>query len=366
MMADLYRCQRRGPCGLVLQVAGSLLAGLVHSWLLVATSPVTAEDTVVLWSRDGSQQIRSVGEILDFRGSGLLLRHRSGREETIPIERVIEVQTQWHAQHVAGDRQFDSGFYEEALRSYAEALRDGPRDWVRRRILARSLRCLLRLGKTQQAVEVFLLIWREDHQTPHFELIPLPWTTQPTPAGLQERARIWIQDRSSAAARLIGASWLVTTADRTESLRVLRELARCNEPRIAFLAEAQLWRTEVVTATAQDANRWGARIERMPELLRAGPYHVVGQLLSRQKRHEDAAMAFLKAALLHAEQYPLVAESLLAAARELAKIDQLPQAARLCEEILARFPESEAAQQAARERAAFGASSPPRETEGGP
>jgi tetratricopeptide (TPR) repeat protein len=365
MMDQPYRGHAPGPRKGIRHSVRTLVFGLVSASWSVAAPTITAEDTVVLWSRDGSQQVRTVGDVLDFRGSGLQLRHRSGREETIPAERVIDIQTQRHPQHVVGDEKFDNGLYAEAVRAYADALRSGPRDWVRRGILARSIQCLVRLQRTEQAVEAFLLIWDQDPQTPHFGLIPLPWTTQATPASLQNRARNWMSSRDSSAARLIGAGWLVTSAQRSDALRVLRELARSEEPRIAFLAEAQLWRTQVVTATIEDAARWGERIQRMPELLRGGPYFVVGRLWARHNRHDEAAIALLKAALLHPELYPLAAESLLAAARELAKMDQRPHAARLCEEILARFPESDAAPQAARELDALGTRTPSRDTQTG-
>jgi hypothetical protein len=139
---------------------------------------------------------------------------------------------------------------------------------------------------------------------------------------------------------------------------VLRELTRSEVVAIAFLAEAQLWRTQVVMAQPRDATQWEARIQRMPAAIRGGPYFVLGQLCAQHGRHDDAALAYLKPAILYSRQDGLAAESLLAAARQLETMKQPDAALRLYEELVARFPASEPAQEAERHRQSLGEASP--------
>jgi tetratricopeptide (TPR) repeat protein len=306
--------------------------------LALVTTAVLAEDIVVRLAEDGHTQTRSVGEIVDFTGEGLALRHRSGREEKIPPEQVVRFHSAWTTKHMAGDESFDAGRFDEALQAYLQALRTESRDWVRRLILSRCIRCYCRLGRVGRAGDAFLAICGQDPNTPYYDAIPLAWATARPFPGLQQRAEQWFQSSDSEAARLLGASWLLATAARPAAIRTLRELTNTPQPTVAFLAEAQLWRTQIVTATSSEADRWGERIRKMPPAIRGGPLFVHGQLLARHERHQAAALSFLQTAILFPDNTELAAASLLAAAEQLEKLDQRDQAIRLLEEIVTDHP----------------------------
>ena len=161
---------------------------------------------------------------------------------------------------------------------------------------------------------------------------------------------MWLADKQSAAARLIGASWLLASPQRAAATAELRALAASPSAEIAFLAEAQLWRTTVATAAAGDAERWQQRIDRMPQHLRAGPLLLLGQLLARHGHNEEAALAFLRIVILHPQFEDLAARSLLGASGALAKMGQPDEAVRLCEEIVERYREPSSIVTAAKER----------------
>ena len=150
--------------------------------------------------------------------------------------------------------------------------------------------------------------------------------------------RGWTSDVAAPSAlRLLGASWLLTTDNRT-AVDALRRLSADGDPRVAQLAAAQLWRTRIAEATTADAQQWQAQIERMGAEIRGGPYFLLGLALARLDQHEDAALALLRAPLLYGQSSPaLAAEALLAAGKELDQAGQRDSAATLYREAIANY-----------------------------
>jgi tetratricopeptide (TPR) repeat protein len=323
---------------------------LVSSLLsLVLTTSLTANDTVTIRSAQNDQQRRVTGTVIDYTGESLLLQRTNGREEKIPSERIVEVIGDWKASHEAANVLFTAGDFEGAEAKYREALRDEDRRWVQRRVLAQLTWCYRSLGKTNQAAKAFLPLYRDDPQTPYFAAIPVTWTNGQADRNIERQADTWMQDKNSSAARLIGASWSLTLSRRAEAIKVLREFVSDADPRIVFLAEAQLWRTQVATSRPDDLSRWETRIEKMPIEIRGGPHYVLGLALSRHAMHEQAALHFMRTVILYPSQRDLIPASLLAAARELETIDQSKQATGLYREILTNYETSQAAMEAERE-----------------
>jgi tetratricopeptide (TPR) repeat protein len=312
---------------------------------LVVPRDTAAADTVIVRTTDGQNQRRVTGTVVDYTGELLRLQHPSGREEKFPSSRIVDVAGDWTKNHQEANRLFAEGDYEQAEPRYRVALRDEDRRWVRRRVLAQLTWCYRHLGQTDKAVKAFLPLYRDDAKTLYFDAIPLTWTSRQPEVGLANVAGTWMKDDGSAA-RLIGASWSLSSSRRAEAIQVLRRFAADPDPRIVFLAEAQLWRTKVTTVNQQDINRWRQRIEVMPARIRGGPYYVLGQALARHAQHEQAALAFMKAAILHKHQRDLAPHALLAAGRELETIEQGNEAAGLYREILVDYASSQAASEA--------------------
>ncbi|MDA1051476.1 MAG: hypothetical protein O3C40_13490 [Planctomycetota bacterium] len=314
--------------------------------VLLGGTWVIANDTVVVRSEPANKVRRVTGTIVDFTGESLLLRHASGREEKFAPDRVVEVLGDWKESHKAANVLFAEGNFEAAETKYREALRDEDRRWAQRRVLSQLTWCYRYLGQTDNAVKAFLPLYRDDPKTPHFASIPLTWTTGQAEPDLDRQAAAWMQDKDSPAARLIGASWSLTSARRAEAIKVLREFVSDPDPRMVFSAEAQLWRTQIATSRPEDVSRWQERIERMPPIIRGGPYYVLGLALSRQEMHEQAAISFMRTAILYPSERDLVPDSLLAAARELETMGQATEAAGLYREILTKYEANRAAGEA--------------------
>ena len=313
---------------------------------LSAATRLRASDIVVVRSEPSGSERRMTGTVVEFTGANLQFRHASGREEKISADRVVEILGAWKKSHKAANAFFAEGNFEAAEAKYRAALRDEDRLWVQRRVLSQLTWCYRYLGRTGDAVQAFLPLYRSDPQTPHFPSIPLTWTTGQPELDLERQAGEWMQDPDSAAARLVGASWLLSSARRAEAIKILRQFVSHPDPRMVFLAEAQLWRTQVATSRPEDVSRWQERIERMPPTIRGGPYYVLGQALRRQEMHEQAAISFMRTAILYAAERDLVPDALLAAGRELETMEQATEAAGLYREILTKYETNRVASEA--------------------
>lgn len=312
--------------------------------LLVSPSPFSfahADDIVIVRSRDGDSERRVSGTVLEYTGVDVLIEHASGREERLPASRIVQVKGAWSAAHREANQLFGSREYEAAEAKYREAFSEEKRPWVRRRVRAQLGWCYRYLGQTEKAVKAFVPIYQEDNKTPHFAAIPLAWATSPVSPSLETAAQSWMTGGNANVVRLIGASWSLSSAKRAEAVQTLRSLARDSDARIVFLAEAQPWRTQVTTATKPTTDRWRQRIGEMPPTIRGGPVYVLGQSLARQDQHEQAALAFMKAAILYPDERDLAAHALLAAARELETMKQSQDATGLYREILAEHATSQ-------------------------
>jgi len=179
----------------------------------------------------------------------------------------------------------------------------------------------------EQARDTFLILLHSDPNTPWFDAIPLCWTARSTQPDAARRTRSWLDSAESPVEELIAASWLLaSTADRTRALEHLRKLAAGPDARVAGLAIAQRWRTEVATATAEDVARWEEQLIQLPASLRGGPYYLLGQVLARLGNHQESAIAFMRIPILFFGQRSLAADALWAAGQQLEQLNQLDEA----------------------------------------
>ena len=319
-------------------------AVLVSPVLLTLLGMTWAEDVVIV-SADADRTKRLVGRIVELTGDHLVFEHPSGRKETVAGSRVIDVRSHWSPQLHKADTLFQQRRYAEALPAYRPALGAEERAWVKQRIRARVVWCNRYLGRTEQAGAAFRALYQRDPTTREFAAIPLDWITRLPSPGAAQRAKEWLAERDSGVARLIAASWLLSTSSRADALRTLNGLLTDSDPRVAFLAEAQQWRTRLTTTNAEELKRWTARVDRMPDSIRAGPIFVIATALARQQHHESAALEFMRIPILYPMQRRLSSRSLLAAAGELEKMDKTDEPRGLYREVILEYPGTDAAQQ---------------------
>ena len=311
--------------------------GLAMGWLVIAVQ-ARGEDVVYLKpTTGGAVGSKVAGEVLDHSGQGLRITPAGGRERTIPARQVDRIVTKRSEEQQAGDELFARQDFREALVQYNRALEGDrePRAWVRRQLMAQIVWCQRNMGQTVAAGQHFLILADLDLQSPYFDALPLAWTELRPTDDVTTAAKEWLRSDRPVAA-LLGASLLVASDERASAIERLRQLSRDADPRIAWLAETQTWRASVDRAPAEELRHWSELIEASDEVLRAGPYFVLGSALA-PKRPEDAALAFMKVPLLYPRERALSAASLLAAAKCLEALGRAEQAARLYREVISRY-----------------------------
>ncbi len=299
-----------------------------------------ADDVVLVTGSDGRGGTRWAGEILDYSGRELRMRLATGREKVFPAARVASVSTRWTAEQQAADEAFAKADYRRAIDRYRAALDPGHenRDWVRRQILSQIVWCQQTLGQWEQACESFLLLLTRDPRTPYFDCIPLAWTPgEPTPA-FEQKAKGWLSKGESPAATLLGASHLLSTGSRPAALEQLNRLSLDRDPRIALLAQAQIWRTLVPTVKDEQLNGWRRALDKFPDALRAGPDFIVASALAT-RQPEQAAILLMQVPILYPRQRLLAASALLAAGQLLEKLDRNSEAMTIYGELWLGYPD---------------------------
>lgn len=317
-----------------------LMATLGLASILCALGrPALAEDIVhIATGEDGRGRTKLTGEVLDYTGRELKLKLPGGSEKLIPAERVISLETIHTAEERAADKAFKAGRFDEAASQYEKAMKAEDRTWVRRQIVAQLVWSQRSAGNDGVAGEYFVLLIRSDPATRLFDCIPLAWLPGTPSADLEQKARRWLDQDALPPAVLLGASHLLLAAQGTAAATKLSKLTDNDDPRIALLARAQLWRKQVASSTNKQLTDWREAIERMPQPLRAGPYFVLGRALAQQQEHEPAALELLRVPILYPRERALSARALFEAGRSLEKLDQTAEAARLYREIVAHYP----------------------------
>ena len=306
-------------------------------------APAGAEDVVHVASPSSAKGYAEWrGRVVDYSGQGLRMELAGGLQRDFAADQIVRVQTQYTARHVEADARFAGGEFASASALYGEARGEETRPWVRRLITARLVWCHRSLGDLELAGGEFLLLVRDDPNTPYFACIPLTWIPSEATLNLQRAAREWLRRDEMPAAVLLGASHLLLTAGGSHqaALEKLKGLATNPDTKIAFLALAQAWRTTAITADENRLRQWRDTIERMPEPLRAGPYYVLGRARAQQQQWAGAAEAWMRIPILYPEHRRLAARSLWDAGRSLEKLDQSEPAGRLYRELVSRYPKT--------------------------
>ncbi|MDZ7616668.1 MAG: hypothetical protein U1E05_06670 [Patescibacteria group bacterium] len=300
--------------------------------IVLLAAPLAAQDTVVLRGKAGGET-RVTGRILDHTGRELTIELPGGTEQRFPADQIVQVHTSRTAEQTRGDDLFDRGEFTTALAMYRAAMDADQRRWVRRGLLARAVRCYDALGRPAEAGAFFLLLVGDDPSTQYFDCIPLGWTPGQPDAALEQAARTWLNSDRPAAV-LLGASHLLSTSLRPHAVAKLGDLRGNADPRVARLAEAQLWRATGVQSTPAQRAGWLRAVEAMPESLQAGPYFALGLAQAQAGEHEQAAISLLRVAIVYPRQRVLAARAALESALAMEQLGRGDQAARLYEELV--------------------------------
>ena len=315
------------------------------SWTM-ATVAIGDDEVVVRLNAPSQKEVSVRGTIVDLTGKAVTIR-RGGRVEMLATDRIVRWKTDRQAAHQQADKKFESKDYRGALDAYERAVRGERRIWMQRIILGRCVQCYKNLGRHEEAIDMFLIIADSDPTTQLFAGVPVPWRTMSASPAVTRKVIAFIgQTEKREATRLIGASWLLATDRQSDAVNVLRSLLSSQNPYVASVAEAQLWRAAVAKATDKDRSRWRQRITQMPQDIRSGPYFVLGQAEGIAGNHEAAALDFMRVPIHDVHARELAAQSLLLAGENLEQINRNQEASRLFREASEQYTGTMAARMA--------------------
>lgn len=341
-MSNRRRARTTWPRRLALaRPAGNLsrtaILGALLVWLLAgAPLPAAAQDVIEVQHPKAESTVKRRGEIRGWEGSALTLE-TNGREEAIPNEIIVRVETAWSEEYQTARKLLDERQFAAAIQPLAKAAAAESRPWAASIIRADLVRALSATGNDFEAVQQFLLILARDPETRFMEFAPLAWDT-----GLVDTPFAALAQQCLASPKpniqLLGASWLLGTSERTAAVERLSKLKQDIRPEVAHLAAAQLWRGEVPRASRTQVDSWLRQIERMPQSLRAGPLLVTGMAYARIGETNRAQLALLELPILHPNDYRLAATGAARAAGLLAAQGDDRSARRLWSELAERYP----------------------------
>lgn len=312
--------------------------------MLIVSTFAGAEDVVRLTN---GQTLR--GQIQQYDERGVEIRLESGATPFYRTSQVESVESAFTQQHRAATEAMARRDYAGAIALLGAALDEERRPWARYQIQSALVRARQSLGKWDEAGRLFLEIVAARQDMEVMALAPLVWVgDEPLDKRSLLQARQWISD-ARPMARLIAASWLLAQPESGNGKETLEELVAV-EPRIGAMARAQLWRVARST-DANEIERFKAQIGRLPQSVRAGPQFVLADVLEREGRHEDAALAFLWIAYVYSPGSDLSAEALLRAANCCRQCSFLADADRIYGQVIDEYPGTPWAARAQKERA---------------
>ena len=313
--------------------------------LALFSSPLAAQDQVILQTEGTSSRLTLPCQIVDYTGERITVQFKGGpTQKTYPSEQVVEVRTAWLESHELGRKLLAERKLDDAAKALQSALVVEKRGWVQREILASLIRCSLRSGDRASAGTRFLKLLDSDRTTRHFGLIPLVWASEQVPGAAKAQARIWLTTQESDTARLLGASLLLDDANLGETAaQELLALQRGTDDRVRSLAQAQSWRLKLRALEISDLelNRWDTRLREMPATLRGGPSYLLGRGWAMRREHDRAATSLLWVTLMDDSDPRLAARASVEAAESLKRLGQPDDARRLLQDIATRFPDTE-------------------------
>ena len=299
-------------------------------------TPATTRDKVVYVDLKGNTSTRA-GHIVDYSGKGLVLKIADGRKLKVDPPRVKSISTDFPSDFAEAEKHFAQGEFQEAVKKYQSAIRSEQRRWAKKMIFAKTIPCLRNMKQSEAACDRFFALVSDDPDTPFFSSIPLAWLTTEPPASLERKCAAWLKDNRSSV-RLLAASYLISTSQRSSAMTVLQEIADSRQSPQNMLASSQIWRTQTVGASEDRLHKWEAAIRQLEPELQFGPFFVLGKGWNARQDWENASLAFLQAAIPTHPDQPLTIEALWLAAKSLEKQGEPNEAQRIYRELTVRFP----------------------------
>lgn len=318
-----------------------LISGLSGIFLVAAAG---GQDILITQAADATAPTKRRGIITQWLGKQITLES-SGRARLVDSDTVIDLQTQWPDSYTQAVERMEQQQFAEAIPLLQAAITAELRPWARRAIGGKLLECLIRTGNEASAIGEFVTITREDPETRFFNLAPLPWVSSVFMGNISNQAAGWMQSNDPIE-KLMGAAWSMSGNGRQAAVTAMKELSGNENPCVAGLAKAQLWRTQSMSASPDTIQRWESQLNAMPPSVRAGAYLMLADAQSRNELTDAAAINLMRIAVLHPEQHGLAAAALYRCADLRQNAGRLDQSRTLWAEVVRNYENTIWAKQA--------------------
>ena len=229
------------------------------------------------------------GRVLQFDAQQLRLLCTGDEAETvINAGRVIWIQPEpVSALEREAIELFEQARFADSLQMLPDILKQRPPVWRQQWITMLSSVNAWKSGRAKIALELVGQLDRRPLPLMVIAWLPVAWQNGALSSETVAAAKSRLQD-TSPAVRLVAASWLLSSADRTQAISTLKDLTRDSRIEIARLAEVLLWRTTPPPEVADLASQWQNRLETLPMALQTGPTQTIIDKLKAAGQSEAA------------------------------------------------------------------------------
>ncbi len=247
-----------------------------------------------------------VMEVLDDQGDG------QPKQLRIPNQQLVAVHPIWEGEGTAEVvALFETQKYREYIQSLGEQKLSAIPRWQQLLLLDMVVRAIDAVQGPAAAGQHFLSLAETAPDMLYSEM-PLCWTAIEPDAELVRKSRVWLESPNEVA-QLMGASWLLQTADSQQARDVILRLQRSQKSVVAQLATAQSWRIVPPPKTMEFFPNWLTYRDRMLPPLAIGPTEFLADRLARIGQADLAAGQWLWIASHYPDRHNRTKRALAAA-----------------------------------------------------
>ncbi|MEZ6133831.1 MAG: hypothetical protein R3C53_02865 [Pirellulaceae bacterium] len=220
------------------------------------------------------------GKIEGVNGKELLLVDGSGQPQRVECAQVQSIAVAWQDPAVlAALDLFRQRKYQESMLAINATLAKVP-TWQHPLLVAKIVEAASAAGDQRVAGRLFLQLAAADPPPIIYADMPLCWTVCDPNQAMLDAAQQWLAAEGDAS-KLMGASWLLFSADSETARQALLQLQASENTTIAKLAVAQSWRIEPPPDTMGQLSQWLAFRDSLLEPLQLGPTEFLADRLMR-------------------------------------------------------------------------------------
>lgn len=178
-----------------------------------------------------------------------------------------------------------AGDYSASLQKLPEILRAKPPVWRQQWITMTAAVAAWKSGRPDIALELVSQLDQRPLPPIAIAWLPIAWTNRPQDANVIRAATSRLAD-ASPAARLVSASWLLSSPKRSEAMAALKQLESQDRKEIAKLARILSWRAATPPEVLQSHKQWESAIDSLPMVWQTGPLTLLVDKLRSANQQE--------------------------------------------------------------------------------